>query len=69
MMRWKSDEGQRTKSQIGCLNRVCETKSGKGEKFAKVVVGEEDLKRRAEEGEGVEVSGALRAGCGAGQPD
>lgn len=38
----------------------------KGRKIRKVVVGEEDLKRRAEEGEGVEVSGA---GCGAGQPD
>lgn len=29
------DEDQLTNSQIGCLNRVCETRSEKREKFAK----------------------------------
>jgi hypothetical protein len=35
MRRMILDEKQHTNSQVGCLNRVCETRSEKGEKFAK----------------------------------
>ena len=42
---WEMWQQKRTKSQVGCLNRVCETKSGRGEKFEKWWWEEGDFKQ------------------------